>query len=201
MNTLDAITSCFRFRSRHDNLPMVPAGTYSRAPADRNTLAGLFGKLGFTEGVEIGTRKGEFAVILCQRNLNLHLTCVDPWAAYSSWTQDLQDAYYACAVTHLKVFPNVTVLRKTSMEAVGEFKDGSLDFVYIDGNHVFDYVMLDILYWQHKVKSGGIIALHDYCQSYRGGVVAAVEAYTRSHHIDPWFLTREPAPTAFWVKL
>lgn len=199
MNTLDAITSCFRFRSQHDNLPMVPAGTYSRAPADRNALAGLFGQLGFNEGVEIGTRKGEFAVILCQRNPKLHLTCVDPWAAYSSWTQGIQDAYYARATSQLKDF-NVTILRKTSMEAVEEFKDGSIDFVDIDGNHEFDHVMMDTIKWPRKVKRGGIVALHDFCHFYRGGVVAAVEAYTRCHHIDPWFLTREPAPTAFWVN-
>ena len=34
----------------------------------------------------------------------------------------------------------------------------------------------------------------------RGGVIEAVDAYTRCHMIHPWYVTREDLPTAFWVR-
>jgi glycosyltransferase involved in cell wall biosynthesis len=48
------------------------------------------------------------------------------------------------------------------MQAVTDFADESLDFVYIDGNHQLKYVVEDIVEWTKKIKKGGIIAGHDY---------------------------------------
>lgn len=86
------------------------------------------------------------------------------------------------------------------MEALKDFSDDFLDFVYIDANHEFDYCCPDIIFWSQKVRSGGIVACHDYFHHVRGGVVHAVNAYTASHNIQPWYVTREVFPTAFWVK-
>ena len=36
------------------------------------------------------------------------------------------------------------------------------DFGFIDGNHLFDYVFLDLFYLGHLVKMGGIIYIDDY---------------------------------------
>ena len=95
---------------------------------------------------------------------------------------------------------NVTFLRKTSMDAVKLIDDESLDFVYIDGNHKFDFVMEDIIHWSRKVRSGGIVACHDFHYGSNVEVVEAVNAYTRANHIDPWYVTKENQPTAYWVK-
>ena len=84
------------------------------------------------------------------------------------------------------------------MDALPEFADGSLDFVHIDGNHEFDFCCPDIIYWSQKVKSGGMILVHDYIEFHRAGVVDAVRAYVHCHHIDPWYVTRDRLPTAFW---
>jgi hypothetical protein len=86
------------------------------------------------------------------------------------------------------------------MDAVGEFEHESIDFVYIDGNHRFDFVMTDLIRWAKRVKKGGIVALHDYCHFHWSGVVRAVDAYTYCHDIRPWFITKEAKPTVFWVK-
>jgi pimeloyl-ACP methyl ester carboxylesterase len=77
---------------------------------------------------------------------------------------------------------------------------GMDDFAFIDGDHTFEAAIQDIIHWSSKVKQGGMIAVHDYCAMRYSGVVFAVDAYTRSHHIDPWFVTRETLPTAFWLK-
>jgi len=174
------------FRWRKSTLPWYPRrGT-------RNDLAAIFAQLNYKIGVEVGTRDGTFAEILCKANPDLHLTCVDPWADAHIAPQ------YPIAVKRLAPY-NTTLIKKTSMEAVGTFTDESLDFVYIDGNHHFDFVMLDLIYWAKKVKQGGVISLHDYAHE-GGEVVHAVNAYTRSHYIDPWYVTRERIPSAFWIK-
>ena len=43
-------------------------------------------------------------------------------------------------------------------------------FVYIDGNHKFDFICPDIIYWSKKVKHGGIVAVHDFY----GGEIAKI---------------------------
>jgi hypothetical protein len=48
------------------------------------------------------------------------------------------------------------------MEALGDFEDESLDFVYIDGNHEFRYIAEDLFEWTKKVKKGGIVSGDDY---------------------------------------
>jgi hypothetical protein len=188
----------FGFNGRNRNLPWYPRR------GDRTILAELLGKLQFNVGVEVGTNHGRFATTLCHANPNLHLSCVDPWMAYydggqARMTQEHQDNVYADAMKRLTGL-NVTIIRKTSMDAVGMFEDGSLDFVYIDANHTFDHIIMDIIHWVPKVRVEGIVAVHDYHNQVGADVRYAVDAYTHCHHIDPWYITREELPTAYWVK-
>ncbi len=52
-------------------------------------------------------------------------------------------------------------LQMQSSEAAKRFKDQSLDFVFIDGDHDYAAARQDILVWREKVKSGGVLAGHD----------------------------------------
>lgn len=180
-------------RRTSDNLP------WCARRGNRVDLAEVFFEAGFTEGVEIGTRVGRYAEALCKVNPKLHLTCVDPWKAYSGLRQDKQDEYYKQAIERLTPL-NISILRKFSMDALANFEAGSLDFVFIDGNHTYDFAALDIIYWSYKIRKGGIMAVHDYYPFRWAGVVQAVNAYTSAHAIIPWYITREREPTAFWVK-
>ncbi len=80
------------------------------------------------------------------------------------------------------------------MEAVEDFADGSLDFVYIDGNHQFKYVADDICEWSRKVRRGGVISGHDYIftnprtQAGICHVIYVVNAYTQAYKINNWYL-------------
>lgn len=54
------------------------------------------------------------------------------------------------------------LLRGLSSEVVESVKDNSLDFVYLDGNHSYEGVRLDLAIWMPKLKKGGVMAGHDY---------------------------------------
>ena len=48
----------------------------------------------------------------------------------------------------------------TSVDASKIIEDNSIDFIYIDANHID--VATDLKCWFPKLKEGGIIAGHDY---------------------------------------
>jgi len=176
----------------------IPWGSSMRFK--RNLLANVFLEAGFKQGAEIGVRRGKFSRTLIQENPNLHMLCVDPWIPYGiRYSAEKQESIYQDCLKTLEGY-NVTIVRKTSMDAVKDVTLESLDFVYIDGEHHFDYVMEDIIHWSKRVRSGGVIACHDYHYGNNVDVVDAVNAYTHANHIDPWYVTKEVEPTAYWVK-
>ena len=161
---------------------------------DRRRLVQIFGERGLTEGAEIGVDRARFSAYMFKFIPGLHLTCVDPWESHFRG-----ESRYNSTVARLAPH-NATIIRKTSMEALAGVPDESLDFVYIDANHEFDFVMADIIFWAKKVKFGGIVSGHDYYRSRNAGVVAAVDVYTYQHGITQWFVTDEKTPSWFWLK-
>lgn len=166
----------------------------------RSTLSAVMGDLGFAVGIEIGTRDGISAEVFCRSMAGLKLTCIDPYTAYGEVTQQRKlDRSYAEAQTRLAKY-GVEMLRTASREAVGRFANESVDFVHIDGDHSFDEVVVDLIEYARKVRKGGLVILHDYFRHTCGGVMDAVDAYTRCHGIDPWYVTFDVDPTAFWQR-
>jgi hypothetical protein len=60
------------------------------------------------------------------------------------------------------VLQYVKPIRMTSEAASKCYTDNSLDFVFIDGEHTYSAVTLDLNCWHPKVKKDGIIGGHDY---------------------------------------
>lgn len=154
-------------------------------------LAQLFNELGYREGAEIGVKEGDYSEVLCQENKNLKLYSIDPWLHYKEYTDIVSSLprFYENAKTKLKKY-NCVIIRKFSMEAVKRFEDGSLDFVFIDGNHDFQYVVNDICEWSKKVRKGGIVSGHDYVKFKNGKmhIVQALQGYTWSYGVKLLFL-------------
>lgn len=153
---------------------------------DRIDLANYFRDSGFEIGAEIGVADGRYAEILLQRMPNMRYYGVDVWAKYDgNWrSDDYQEQAYQKAQERTAPYRRATLLRKTSLLASLEVPDGSLDFVFIDGSHTFDNVMLDILLWVPKVRKGGIVSGHDYYQFHDSGIVEAVNTYVEKHKIN-----------------
>ena len=135
---------------------------------ERRQLAGYFLFLGFKRGAEIGVAKGDYSQILLDTIPDLELYLIDPWQwwceGYSdpeNAQQEEQDKRYE-DVKQRFAGKNVVILRKTSMQAATILGDNFLDFVYIDANHSYDWVMADMLVWWRKIRSGGILSGHDF---------------------------------------
>lgn len=130
----------------------------------RDDLPQLFVDMGFKVGAEIGVYKGDFSKQF--GNVGLKLFCIDPWKNYKDFYhnqgQKRLDFLYEHTKRALAEYPSIEIIRKTSMEAVEDFADESLDFVYIDANHEFRYIAEDISEWAKKVRKGGIVSGHDY---------------------------------------
>jgi len=179
----------------------------------RNDLPVLCRDLGFRRGAEIGVWKGAYAASFCAASPKMHMLCVDPWQSYPAW-QDTKNSLepaaqerlmaeaYQSALRNLKPY-NVTIHREFSHNTAQFIPDASLDFVYIDSNHVYDAVVEDLTLWAPKVRSGGIVAGHDFrvfSNKPTIHVVRAVTDYTQAHGIDPWFLTgSDRTPSFLWV--
>lgn len=141
---------------------------------NRIDLYKYFAKLGFTKGAEIGVSEGHNAVNMFLNIPNLELYCVDIWES---------NRRFRTAKDNLRAY-KTRLIRSKSMDALPHIKDESLDFVFIDGNHKFDYVMEDLIGWSRKVRKGGIIAGHDYYHFKESGVIEAVNSYISAHRID-----------------
>lgn len=164
---------------------------------NRLELAELFRDKGFTVGAEIGVFDGYFSEHLLKTIPNLHLHAVDAWQVYNGYRdhkfQRNMDAAFVRAQERFAPFAGkVMITRKFSMDAVKGFGDGTLDFVYIDGNHEYKFVKEDIEQWTKKVRIGGIVAGDDYYLTPHGnvGVLKAVDEYVRNNnyilHITDW---------------
>ncbi len=201
MNTLDYIINKY-----HIDLEV---GTKFDLPGGRGKggLTSLWHELGFKVGAEIGVESGRYSRSICAINPGVKLYLVDPWEVYPGYRehvgQDHLEVLYNDTITRTKPY-NCEIIRGFSMDAVKNFEDESLDFVYIDANHDYKHVTEDIAEWSKKVRRGGIISGHDYKISKVGAVnntIEAVNNYIAAHNIKPWFVwVGDTAPSWMWVK-
>ena len=123
----------------------------------------------YGRGVEVGTFKGEFAKQILQiTNSDLYLYMVDVWRGLGSEYLDasnhnIHTTAYADTMKSIEGYEDRAIMVRANSQ-IGSlgFQDESLDFVYIDANHAYDYVKSDIFYWFSKVRKGGYLMGHDY---------------------------------------
>jgi len=118
--------------------------------------------------VELGTHWGESYFTFCQAVEEAGLSCL--CYAVDHWLGDDHAGHYG-----EEVFDEVSeynnryyrqfsyLLRRSFDEALAQFADDSIDLLHIDGLHTYEAVSHDFRAWLPKVRSGGIILLHDIC--------------------------------------
>lgn len=137
-----------------------------------HVMAGLCLLHGFRKGAELGVSQGRFTMYLCATMHNMEMLAVDLWQerpdntveggqTYEGW--DHQGNYERFKANCEEYFPGrVTIVRSDTVAAAAGVEDGSLDFVFIDGDHSYDGCTRDIQAWYPKVRNGGIVAGHDF---------------------------------------
>lgn len=167
---------------------------------------------------ELGVWKGDFSerILEVVRPSSLHL--VDPWQAITGegyegarYGGKLAEGQAEMDAVHDAVLERfarerrrgvVHVHRLTSLEAAELFENGELDFVYIDGNHLYEFVKADLEAFVPKVRPGGLVGGDDYGVAgwWEDGVTRAVDEFVASgsasvESIDEsQFLLRVPGP-------
>lgn len=191
----------------------------------RDQLAELFAELGFSRGAEIGVKCGEYSEVLLKANPKLMLFGADTYQSYEAYrtiSQERQDQNKKEAVERLMPYVQYgryRFLEQSSVEAAKGFKDGELDFVFVDASHKFEDVVADIAAWSRVVKPSGIVSGHDFVRRSHGRdggpntshhVVDAVLGYVNAYKIAPLFIlgryekregeVRDKERSWFWIK-
>lgn len=150
--------------------------------------------------VEVGVQGGGFAALMLKRTHPKKLYLIDCWSHQDPNIYDDKEAnvsdheqekLYKSTKKRFANDPRVTILRKFSKDAVEQFQDESLDWVYIDANHGYDAIKEDLALWWPKVKKGGTLSGHDYAVRPSFGVVQAVNEFLIEHNLYFSHLTKE----------
>lgn len=178
----------------------LKGGRITIPDCSRDDLPELFVQLGYKVGAEIGVYLGKYTELFCKAGLKMY--GIDPYLSYPSFVhpKGQKRMEEICEESKIRLIPyDYTLIRKSSMDALFNFEDESLDFVYIDGNHQFRYIAEDLFEWPKKVKRGGIISGHDYFTVRHPkwnacDVPQILHAYIDCFQIDTWFVLGSRRP-------
>lgn len=150
-------------------------------------------------GVEVGVHKGDFSAHILKLVKPKKLFLIDPWkyepdpryrnSLYGSQNEkeqlELDERYQQVMnrFSHEIEAGKVTILRQLSVEAAQQFDSNSLDWVYIDGNHLYEFVKQDLQLYFPKIKPGGFLCGDDYGITgwWEKGVLKAVDEFKAEH--------------------
>jgi len=125
-------------------------------------------------------------------NKKLKFYAVDSWAGDKTSPKQLEQVakiggpakMYELFVEYAKVYKTwgkFIPIRKHSIQAVKEFEDEVISFLFIDAGHSYEDISQDIKLWYPKIKPGGIISGHDYNLK---GVPKAVNEFFGKKNIE-----------------
>jgi len=130
--------------------------------------------------LEIGSFAGNSAVWLMENILtkpSCRLTCVDPWAGTLeqerlSHVEGLTFSYVEDAFDEqLEPYKDKLIKQKMfSSDYLMANRDKRFDFIYIDGDHYPQAIMLDGLLSWDLLKPNGILAFDDYAWAHPRGI-------------------------------
>jgi len=141
--------------------------------------------------VEVGVERGCFSIEILKRTPK-ELFLIDPWVKQDPSlypydlvndraVEDFEDQYGKL----IKKYADnevVKIIRGFSYFSAPNFRDESLDFVYIDAIHTFESCFCDMVTWMPKVKPNGWLCGHDFTGRtpwVYPGVKTAVESFCR----------------------
>ena len=122
---------------------------------------------------EIGVWNGGFSGPILEVTQPTELVLIDPWDLLSGqnedeWTHkhhkdhEVMKGMFDNVSTRYGAMSNVSIKKGFSADVLEEYPDEYFDWVYIDGNHRYEFVLKDLDVSFRKVRKGGIIAGDDF---------------------------------------
>lgn len=147
--------------------------------------------------VEIGAQLGRSSVLIANvaHEIRFHTIHIDP--------HTMQGEMAAGWIGHMKQFcPDDSTftalfMRTDQAESIIDFF-APLAMAYIDGDHEYPGVMIDLRVAANRVKVGGMICCHDYGRDSLPGVWKAVNEYMES---GDWELIRVAGTMGAWRRV
>jgi hypothetical protein len=214
-----------RGNKRITKLPGTGAGPMYYALTRREELLRFFPRGGV--GAEIGVAQGDYSAAILEAAEPSELHLIDPWS-HSEPRSDLFEAaglladieaarargdefscpphnalgdeQFAAAMARFEGNQRARLHRQYSYKAAAAFADAYFDFVYLDGNHQYEFVLRDLHDYAAKLKPGGLLFGHDFfedsfARDQHYGVVDAVNTFLKRSDFRFLMLTAEPLPT------
>jgi len=151
-------------------------------------------------GAEIGVLRGANTINIL-RHLNIKkLYLIDPYLMYDGIDGGQKTTFEKTfkLVKHnlRKYIDKVVFIKKKSSDAANDIPD-VIDFIYIDGNHLYKYVKQDIELYYPKIRADGVICGHDFdlpdvaqaVTEFAKGKKLKVSAY--GYPVDWWIVKEE----------
>ena len=146
---------------------------------------------------EIGVCSGTYSVEIHRRRPK-RLYLIDPWYGKGRLPDKdevrggMGENGYLSVRLKFDKDPSVEIIKKTSFDASLDIPGQTLDFVFIDADHSYEYAFADLLLWYPKVKTGGWLAGHDYNRN-EWNVREAVDSFVKVSGEMVSIITGEPA--------
>jgi Methyltransferase domain len=144
---------------------------------------------------EIGDFRGNFAAQLlagCDSIQRYYM--VDPWRHLDDWNKPSNksdkvfERFYRETMDKTEEYAaKRIVLRGRTIDIIDEIPEGSLDFVYIDGDHTLRGIAVDLIKVYPKVRQGGLIGGDDFSAARSGSTtwLTSQRSYSLSRCISP----------------
>lgn len=160
----------------------------------------LIKKYNLKIGAEVGVYCGGNSFCILNNSNVEKLFIIDPYSYIDDNTsllrnQDFLDMLYLFVKIRITEFgQRANLLRLTSVEAAKKFKNLSLDFVFLDANHMYEAVKEDLNIWFDKIRPGGLFAGDDYATTWPG-VPQAVNEFCKEKNLK---LIQDDAQPRIW---
>lgn len=143
--------------------------------------------LRYLVGAEIGVLKGGHAQQILNGYLNIEkLVLVDAWVPFETdygMNDGEFDNLYAQVKELFNADKRVEIIRDYSVNAATKFNDDYFDFVYLDGNHEYEFVLKDLEVWYPKLRQYGVMCGDDFGHPSGRGVVKAVSEFAHKYKL------------------
>jgi hypothetical protein len=157
---------------------------------------------------EIGVFKGEFSKIINDSILPKELHLVDPFdGMMCSGDKDGNNIVWVNLTEEMENIKNIFSLNSNvfihkgfSHDVLKNFEDNYFDVIYIDGDHTYNGVKIDLNLSLKKVKLGGLICGHDYSNIMFPDIVKAVDEFCVENVLKINYITKDGCPTFGIVK-